>query len=106
MGLDGDLKPSPRNRRGRYVSAQQRIPVKDYEKSIGRLVEDFLPYIELDRQGVLEETGWPAYTIFRPFTLKKSCTPADNAQRIKIDLKQKIERIYLTSDASGRERPF
>ncbi|MGD8882645.1 MAG: hypothetical protein PVI82_12190 [Desulfobacterales bacterium] len=62
MGRDGDLKPSPRNRRGRYVSAQQRIPVKDYEKSIGRPIDHFLAYIELDRQAVLEEIGWPAYT--------------------------------------------
>lgn len=62
MGRDGDLKPSSRNRRGRYVSAQQRIPIKDYEKNIGRPVDDFLSYIELDRQGVLEEIGWPAYT--------------------------------------------
>jgi hypothetical protein len=62
MGRDGDLKPSPRNRRGRYVSAQQRIPIKAYEESIGRPIDDFLSYIELDRQGVLEEIGWPAYT--------------------------------------------
>jgi hypothetical protein len=62
MGRDGDLKPSPRNRRGRYVSAQQRIPVKDYEGNIGRPIDDLLSYIELDRQGVLEEIGWPAYT--------------------------------------------
>lgn len=62
MGRDGDLKPSPRNRRGRYVSAQQTIPVKEYEKSIGRPIDDLLAYIELDRQGVLEEIGWPAYT--------------------------------------------
>lgn len=62
MGRDGDLKPSPRNRRGRYVSAQQRIPTKEYEKKIGRSVDDLLSYIELDRQGVLEEIGWPAYT--------------------------------------------
>lgn len=62
MGRDGDLKPSPRNRRGRYVSAQQRIPVKEYEKTIGRPVEDLLAYIELDRQGVVDEIGWPAYT--------------------------------------------
>ena len=62
MGRDGDLKPSPRNRRGRYVSAQQTIPIKDYEKLIGRPIEDFLCYIELDRQAVLEEIGWPAYT--------------------------------------------
>lgn len=62
MGRDGDLKPSPRNRRGRYVSAQQKIPIKDYEKNIGRPIDDFLSYIELDRQGVLEEIGWPMYT--------------------------------------------
>ncbi|MBN2332531.1 MAG: hypothetical protein JXO49_04400 [Deltaproteobacteria bacterium] len=62
MGRDGDLKPSPRNRRGRYVSAQQRIPIKEYEQNIGRPIDDFLSYIELDRQGVLEETGWPAYS--------------------------------------------
>ncbi len=62
MGRDGDLKPSPRNRRGRYVSAQQRIPIKEYEKKTGRPVDDLLAYIELDRQGVLEEIGWPAYT--------------------------------------------
>ncbi|MGD9078756.1 MAG: hypothetical protein PVG96_05420 [Desulfobacterales bacterium] len=62
MGRDGDLKPSPRNRRGRYVSAQQVIPIKDFEKLIERPIDDFLSYIELDRQGVLEEIGWPAYT--------------------------------------------
>ncbi len=62
MGRDGDLKPSPRNRRGRYVSAVQRIPVPEYEKAIGRPIDDFLSYLELDRQGVLEELGWPAYT--------------------------------------------
>jgi hypothetical protein len=62
MGRDGDLKPSPRNRRGRYVSATQRIPIAVYEKKIGRSVDDLLSYLELDRQGVLEETGWPAYT--------------------------------------------
>ncbi len=62
MGRDGDLKPSPRNRRGRYVSALQRIPIAVYEKNIGRPVDDLLSYIELDRQGVTEELGWPAYT--------------------------------------------
>ncbi len=62
MGRDGDLKPSPRNRRGRYVSAQQTIPVAAYEKIIGRSIDDFFSYIDLDYQGVTEETGWPAYT--------------------------------------------
>lgn len=62
MGRDGDLKPSSRNRRGRYVSAQQNIPIKDYEERLGRPIDEFLSYIELDRQGVLEEVGWGAYT--------------------------------------------
>ncbi|RLC32767.1 MAG: hypothetical protein DRH32_02370 [Deltaproteobacteria bacterium] len=62
MGRDGDLKPSPRNRRGRYVSAQQAIPVAEYEKILGRSIRDFFSYIHLDYQGVTEETGWPAYT--------------------------------------------
>ena len=62
MGRDGDLKPSPRNRRGRYVSAQQSIPISAYEQRIGRPIEDFRSYIELDRQAVVEEVGWPAYT--------------------------------------------
>ena len=62
MGRDGDVKPSTRNRRGRYVSAQQRIPIKEYEKNLGRPLDDFLSWIELDRQGVTEEIGWPAYT--------------------------------------------
>ena len=62
MGRDADLKPSPRNRRGRYVSARQRIPIRAYEQIIGRSIDDFLSYLELDRQGVLDEVGWPAYT--------------------------------------------
>ncbi len=32
MGFDGDLKPSPRNRRGRYVSAQVKVSIAAYEK--------------------------------------------------------------------------
>ena len=62
MVLYCGLKPSPRNRRGRYVSALQRIPITAYEENIGRPVDEFLSYIEMDRQGVLEEIGWPAYS--------------------------------------------
>ena len=36
---DADLKPSPRNRRGRYVSGQQRIPIRVYEQIIGRPID-------------------------------------------------------------------
>jgi hypothetical protein len=80
MGRDGDVKPSTRNRRGRYVSAQQRIPIKEYEKNLGRPLEDFLSWIELDRQGVTEETGWPAYTgmggeIIPAFYRTMKCNP-------------------------------
>ncbi len=80
MGRDGDLKPSPRNRRGRYVSAQQSIPIADYEKSIGRPIEDFLSWIDLDYQGVTEEIGWQAYTgmggeIIPAFYRTMKCNP-------------------------------
>ena len=80
MGRDGDVKPSPRNRRGRYVSAQQRIPVQVYEKNLGRPIDDFFSWIELDRQGVTEETGWPAYTgmggeIIPAFYRTMKCNP-------------------------------
>ena len=80
MGRDGDLKPSPRNRRGRYVSAQQTIPVAEYEKMLGRPIEDFFSYIDLDKQGVTEETGWPAYTgmggeIIPAFYRTMKCNP-------------------------------
>ena len=80
MGRDGDVKPSTRNRRGRYVSAQQRIPIQEYEKNLGRPLEDFLSWIELDRQGVTEETGWPAYTgmggeIIPAFYRTMKCNP-------------------------------
>lgn len=80
MGRDGDVKPSTRNRRGRYVSAQQSIPIKEYEKNLGRPIEDFLSWIELDRQGVTEELGWPAYTgmggeIVPAFCRTMKCNP-------------------------------
>jgi hypothetical protein len=54
IGVDATY---PRNR-----LFQQVIPVEDFEKLIERPIDDFLSYIELDRQGVLEEIGWPAYT--------------------------------------------
>jgi len=80
MGRDGDVKPSPRNRRGRYVSAQQKIPVEIYEKNLGRPIDDFFSWIELDRQGVTEEIGWPAYTgmggeIIPAFYRTMKCNP-------------------------------
>ena len=62
MGFDGDLKPAPRNRRGRYVSAQVRLPIVAYEKMSKTGIDSLLSYMEIDRQGVLQEQGWFAYS--------------------------------------------
>jgi len=57
MGFDGDLKQSPRNRRGRYVSAQVKVPIPAYEKMSKTGIEKLLSYMEIDRQGVMQEQG-------------------------------------------------
>jgi hypothetical protein len=62
MGFDGDLKPAPRNRRGRYVSAQVKIPIVEYEKMSRTSVDSLLSYMELERQGVLLEQGGFVYS--------------------------------------------
>ncbi len=62
MGFDGDLKPSSRNRRGRYVSAQVEVPVVAYEKMSKNGIDKLLSYIEIDRQGVMQEQGWFLYS--------------------------------------------
>ncbi len=49
MGFDGDLKPSPRNRRGRYVSAQVKVPIAAYEKMSKVGIDKLLSYMEIDR---------------------------------------------------------
>lgn len=62
MGFDGDLKPAPRNRRGRYVSAQVRLPIAAYEKMSKTGIDSLISYMEIDRQGVLQEQGWFVYS--------------------------------------------
>lgn len=62
MGFDGDLKPSPRNRRGRYVSAQVKVPIPAYEKMSKTGIDKLLSYMEIDRQGVMQEQGWFLYS--------------------------------------------
>ena len=62
MGFDGDLKPAPRNRRGRYVSAQVRLPIAAYEKMSKTSIDSLLSYMELERQGVLLEQGSFVYS--------------------------------------------
>ncbi len=62
MGFDGDLKPSPRNRRGRYVSAQVKVPIPAYEKMSKTGIDKLLSYMEIDRQGVMQEQGGFVYS--------------------------------------------
>lgn len=51
QGYDGDLKPSPRNKRGRYASAQIRVPVRDFEKLLRIEAQDFVSFVDLDCTG-------------------------------------------------------
>ncbi len=62
MGFDGDLKPSPRNRRGRYVSAQVKVPIPAYEKMSKTGIDKLMSYMEIDRQGVMQEQGGFVYS--------------------------------------------
>jgi hypothetical protein len=61
QGYDGDLKPSPRNKRGRFVQADVRIPHKEFEETFGISVERFLTSVEMDRLGA-EKLGCPFYS--------------------------------------------
>jgi hypothetical protein len=51
QGYDGDLKPSPRNKRGRYAMAEVRVPGKEFEESFGLDAKKFLASVEVDRIG-------------------------------------------------------
>ncbi len=48
QGYDGDLKPSPRNKRGRYASAQIRVPIQEFEELLKISAEEFLSFVEID----------------------------------------------------------
>jgi len=61
QGYDGDYMPSPGNRRGRHAIAQVRLPVKEMEALLGRPVDRFLAFIEMDRRGA-EKLGSFGYT--------------------------------------------
>jgi hypothetical protein len=61
QGYDGDYKPGPANKRGRRVSAQIRVPVNKIEEHLGKPVDQFLAFIEIDRRGV-EKLGWFFYS--------------------------------------------
>jgi len=54
QGYDGDLKPSPRNKRGRYAKAEVRIPVNEFEKEFGIDAKNFTSSVEIDRLGSIK----------------------------------------------------
>jgi hypothetical protein len=51
QGHDGDLKPSPHNKRGRRVSAEIRIPCQDFEQLLKLPIEKFLSFVKIDSIG-------------------------------------------------------
>ncbi len=51
QGYDGDLKPSPRNKRGRYASAEVRIPAQTFEKELSVNPDKFISFVHLDALG-------------------------------------------------------
>jgi hypothetical protein len=51
QGYDGDLKPSPRNKRGRYASAEVRIPAQEFEPELNVAPDKFISFVHLDTLG-------------------------------------------------------
>jgi hypothetical protein len=61
QGHDGDLKLSPRNKRGRKAMAQVRIPVSDFEGFLKVSPEKFLSFVQVDKIGS-QKLGSPFYS--------------------------------------------
>jgi hypothetical protein len=61
QGHDGDLKPSHRNKRGRKVSAELRIPIEKFEEFFKVDVKKFLAFINVDALGA-KKLGCPFYS--------------------------------------------
>jgi hypothetical protein len=61
QGHDGDLKPSPQNKRGRKASAQIRIPLSDFDRLLKVAPEQFLSFVEVDGIGS-QRLGCPFYS--------------------------------------------
>jgi hypothetical protein len=51
QGHDGDLKPSPRNKRGRRASAEVRIPYARFQRLLNVHPDKFLSFVKIDRLG-------------------------------------------------------
>jgi len=51
QGHDGDLKPSARNKRGRTVSAEVRVPIEEFEEFFNVDPQKFLSVVNVDTLG-------------------------------------------------------
>jgi hypothetical protein len=61
QGHDGDLKPSPQNKRGRKTSARVRIPLRDFGSLLKVDPDKFLFFVEVDCIGA-RKLGCPFYS--------------------------------------------
>jgi hydroxymethylglutaryl-CoA reductase len=61
QGYDGDLKPSPRNKRGRYASVQVRASLQEFQDVLKVNPDKFLAFVETDRIGS-QKLGCPFYS--------------------------------------------
>jgi len=61
QGHDGDLKPSPNNKRGRYAAAEIRIPINEFMDTLKVDPGKFLSFIKIDARGA-ENLGCQFYS--------------------------------------------
>jgi hypothetical protein len=61
QGHDGDLKPSPYNKRGRYAAAEIRIPANEFEDTLNVNPDKFLSFVKVDAYGA-ENLGCQFYS--------------------------------------------
>jgi len=61
QGHDGDLKPSHKNKRGRNVSAELRLPVEEFEEFFKVDLQQFLSFVRVDALGA-KRLGCPFYS--------------------------------------------
>ncbi len=61
QGHDGDLKPSPRNKRGRFVSAELRVSIDEFEAFFKVDAQKLLAFVDIDALGA-QKLGCPFYS--------------------------------------------
>lgn len=61
QGHDGDLKPSPRNKRGRFATAELRVPIAEFEEFFKVDLQKFLSFVNVDALGA-QKLGCPFYS--------------------------------------------